>query len=68
MVFLSKTMAPSEPKKKDGFFSLRLEHGEAEREIGGWEGWQERVTLDSSDYMLHWVRARGDLQGRGTRM
>ena len=33
----------------------------------GWEGWQERVTLDCLDYMLHWVRARGDLQGRGTR-
>ena len=34
----------------------------------GWEGWQERVTLDCLDYMLHWVRARGDLQGCGTRM
>lgn len=32
VVVLSKRMAPSEPKKKDGFFSLRLEHGEAERE------------------------------------
>ena len=31
-MFLSKGMAPSKLKKKDGFSSMRLGHGEVERE------------------------------------
>lgn len=62
-MLLSEGMASSKPKKKDGFPSMRLGHGEAERQR--WEARRAgRRVAHSLDLILCSVGARRDLQGR----